>query len=79
MGNEFPNIVHQFNIRDWLPFADVPEGYFKEFIIEFYASYQARQDAMNHKSPINKFPNLQYVMVRGVEIDVTPDAINPLF
>lgn len=33
---------------------------------------------MNHKGPVDKYPNFPSVKVRGVEIDVTPAAINSL-
>jgi len=42
LANEFPNRIHQFTTRDWLPLADEPRDYLKELFIEFYASYQVR-------------------------------------
>lgn len=47
--------------------------------MEFYALYQARKEFMGLRGPAEKFPNISHVLVRGVEVDITPETINSLF
>lgn len=47
--------------------------------MEFYTSYQARQESMVVHWQVVKLPDLPLVFVRGVEVDITPKTINSLF
>ncbi|MCD9561367.1 hypothetical protein HAX54_020428, partial [Datura stramonium] len=38
-----------------------------------------RQDSMKHLGRVDEFPSLPYFMVRGREIDITPNAINSIY
>lgn len=66
-------------MRNWLPFANALGEFFFEFVLEIYASYHARQEIMGLRSPAEKYPKLFSVLVRGVEVDITPASINFLF
>lgn len=79
LEEEFPNIVHQFTTRNWMPFVDAPVDFILELVMELYALYQAIQDSMGLRGPVENFPNLTLVLVQGVEVDIIPKVISSLF
>ncbi|MCE0481686.1 hypothetical protein HAX54_039626 [Datura stramonium] len=79
LRGDLPNITAPFTNRQWNTFANPLPDYHPSLVLEFYASYQARKDNMNHRGKVDDFPCLPSVMVRGVEVDITLIAINYLF
>ncbi|MCD9644953.1 hypothetical protein HAX54_033499 [Datura stramonium] len=75
----FPDIYQQIGLRDWGPFTIPVDPYFLELVWEFYASYRARQHCLQHKGSSTTWPCLTSVWVRGLEVPVTPEAINSLY
>ncbi|MCE3214915.1 hypothetical protein HAX54_000259 [Datura stramonium] len=76
---DFPNITIQFTNRQWYVFANPLPDFYNSLVLEFYASYQARQESIHHRDKFDEFPCLPSIMVRVVEVDITPVAINSLF
>lgn len=62
-----------------MPLSCAPRDYFPELVMEFYASYLEMKKSMVLYGLVEQFPNLPSVLVRGVEVDITPYAINSLF
>ncbi|MCE0482111.1 hypothetical protein HAX54_040513 [Datura stramonium] len=69
----------EIGLRDWGPFTIPVDPYFPELLWEFYASYRSRQHYLQHKGSSTTWPCLTSVCVHGLEIPVTPEAINSLY
>ncbi|MCD7462858.1 hypothetical protein HAX54_049529 [Datura stramonium] len=55
LGDDFPNINKQFDESHWHTFTDALPGFFHNLVMEFYTSYQERQDSMKHKREVMSF------------------------
>ncbi|MCD7465974.1 hypothetical protein HAX54_002262 [Datura stramonium] len=75
----FPDIYQQIGLQDWGPFTIPVDLYFPELVWEFYASYKARQHYLQHNGSFATWPCLTLVWVCGLEVPVTPKAINSLY
>ncbi|MCD7473206.1 hypothetical protein HAX54_014862, partial [Datura stramonium] len=73
------NITAQFTDRERHTFANPLPDYYPSLVLEFYVSYQDRQKNINHRGNVDEFPCLPSLMLRGVEVEITPAAINYLF
>ncbi|MCE3214836.1 hypothetical protein HAX54_053466, partial [Datura stramonium] len=62
-----PDIYYQIGTRDWSPFTIPVDPFFLELVLEFYASYRARQQLLKHKGRTEAFPCLTSVWMYGKE------------
>lgn len=74
-----PNMEKPLTDHMWLKLIKVPSDYYPEVVLEFYTANQATQDALGYKGNVDSFTCLSSVMVRGVEVDITSEAINYLY
>ncbi|MCE3215404.1 hypothetical protein HAX54_002272 [Datura stramonium] len=54
-------------------------SYFSKLVWEFYASYRVRKSTFKHRGRVDTMPCLPFVLVRGQEVPIIPEAINSIY